>query len=59
MTIEKQLQTGAKIPYKNMNMSITDVNTAPGGTPVSYPNQAFTNIVNPHRQFTIIMNPLR
>ena len=25
-------------------------------TPVSYLNQAFTNIVNPHRQFTIIVN---
>ena len=37
-------------------MSITDVNTAPGRTPVSYPNQALTNIVNPHRQFTIIHN---
>ena len=40
-------------------MSITDVSTAPGRTPVSYQNQAFTNIVNPDRQFTIIMNPLR
>ena len=39
-------------------MSITDVNTAPGLTPVSYPNQAFTNI-NPNRQLTIIMNPPR
>ena len=29
------------------------------GTPVSYLNQAFLNIVNPHRQFTIIMNTLR
>ena len=40
-------------------MSITDVNTAPGWTPASYPNQAFTNIVNTHGQFTIIMNPHR
>ena len=30
-------------------MSITDVNTAPGQTPVSYPNQAFINIVNPQQ----------
>ena len=30
MTFEKQLQTGVRIPYKNINMSITDVNTAPG-----------------------------
>ena len=40
-------------------MSITDVNTAPGWTPASFPNQVFTNIVNTHRQFTIIMNPHR
>ena len=40
-------------------MSITDVITAPGITPVSYPNQAFTNIVNTHSQFPIIMNPQR
>ena len=26
-------------------MSITDVNNAPGRTPASHPNQAFTNIV--------------
>ena len=38
-------------------MSITDVNTTPGLTPVSYPNQAFTNIVNPDRHVTIIMKP--
>ena len=28
-------------------------------TSVPYLNQAFTNIVNPHRQITIIVNPLR
>ena len=55
MTFEKQKRTGVRIPYKNINMSITDVNTAPGWTPTSYPNQAFTNIVNTHMQFTIIM----
>ena len=59
MTFEKQLQTGARIPFKNINLSITDVNTAMARTPVSYPSQTFTNIVNPHRQFTIIVNPLR
>ena len=59
MTFEKQSQTGARILDENVNMSITDVNTAPGRTPVSYPNQAFTNIVNPNRQFSIIMNTLR
>ena len=30
MTFKKQYQTGVRIPYKNINMSITDVNTAPG-----------------------------
>ena len=30
MTFEKQEQTGVRIPYKNINVSITDVNTAPG-----------------------------
>ena len=59
MPFEKQLQTCVRIPYKNINMSITDVNTASGRTPVSYPNQAFTNIVNSNRHFTTIMNPLR
>ena len=45
MNFEKQLQTGVRIPYKN----IKHVNTAPGPTPVSYPNQGFTNIVNLHK----------
>ena len=31
-------------------MSITDINTAPGLTSASYPNQTFTNIVNTHSQ---------
>ena len=30
MTFKKQWQTGVRIPYKNINMSITDVNTTPG-----------------------------
>ena len=47
----------SEFPIKNISMSITDVNTAPGRTPVSYPNQAFTNSVNPHGQFTIMMKP--
>ena len=59
VTYEKQLQTGVRTPFKYVNMSITGVNIAPGRTPVSYPNQAFTNIVNPKSQFTIIMHPLR
>ena len=59
MTFEKQLQTGVRIPSKNINLSMTDVNTAMARTHVSYLSQTFTNIVNPHRQFTIIVNPLR
>ena len=39
-------QLVSEFPIKNINVSITDVNTVPGQTPVSYPNQAFANIVN-------------
>ena len=58
MTFEKQKQTGVRIPYKIVNMPLTDVNTAPGQTPQSYSNQSFANIVNPQKQFQIIVNPL-
>ena len=40
-------------------MLITYVNIAPGLTPVPYPNQAFINILNTNRQFTIVMYPRR
>ena len=59
MTFKKQYQTGVRIPYKNINMSIKMSTMRLALTPMSYLNQAFTNIVNPHRQLTIIVNPLR